>query len=217
MLTLNQAAERGVAVLGAHCDDIAIGAGATLLALCAAQPGLRVDALVLTGGGTPREEEERAALAEFCPDATLTLTVRDLPDGRLPACWEQAKEAVRTLRGGCEPGLVLAPSGHDAHQDHRLLAALVPTEFRNHTTLGYEILKWESDLQQPAVLVGVDATAKRKVELLMQHYPSQHGRTWYDRETFLGLLRVRGVQSGTRYAEGFHTTKLVVDAGEKFA
>lgn len=37
-------------VLGAHCDDIAIGAGGTLLALATAHPGLRVDALVLSGG-----------------------------------------------------------------------------------------------------------------------------------------------------------------------
>jgi len=41
--------ERVVAV-GAHCDDIAIGAGGTLLTLCRAHPGLRVDALVLSGG-----------------------------------------------------------------------------------------------------------------------------------------------------------------------
>ena len=42
----------GVVALGAHCDDIAIGAGGTLLTLCADRPGLRVDALVLSGGGT---------------------------------------------------------------------------------------------------------------------------------------------------------------------
>lgn len=202
-----------VAVLGAHCDDVAIGAGATLLSLCRARPGLRVDALVLTGAGTPREDEERTALAAFCPGAQLDLTVLDLPDGRVPVHWERAKEAVHALRGACDPDLVLAPSPHDAHQDHRGLAAIVPTEFRNHPTLGYEILKWESDLAQPSVFVAVDDVAAEKVELLHAHYPSQHGRTWFDAETFLGLMRVRGVQNGTRYAEGFHTSKLQLWAG----
>lgn len=42
-------------VLGAHCDDAAIGAGGTLLTLCRANPGLRVTALVLVGAGTGRE------------------------------------------------------------------------------------------------------------------------------------------------------------------
>ena len=210
MIALLPDVDRGVAVLGAHCDDIAIGAGATLLGLCAAVPGLVVHALILTGAGTPREAEERAALAAFCPGAQLQVTVGDLPDGALPAYWAQAKGTVRALRRQCDPDLVLAPAPHDAHQDHRTLAELVPTEFRTHTTLGYEILKWESDLAQPAVLFPVEETAARKVELLHRHYPSQHQRTWFNAESFLGLMRVRGVQSGVRYAEGFLCSKLVI-------
>jgi len=87
-----------VVALGAHCDDIAIGAGGTLLTLCASRPGLRVDALVLSGGGTPREDEERAALAAFCPGADVDVTVLKMPDGRFPAHWEEAKNALEELR-----------------------------------------------------------------------------------------------------------------------
>jgi len=89
-----------VVALGAHCDDIAIGAGGTLHALCAARPGIRVDALVLSGGGTDREDEERAALAAFCPGADLDVTVHKMPDGRLPAHWDEAKNALEELRAG---------------------------------------------------------------------------------------------------------------------
>lgn len=215
MSALASLAPSAVAVLGAHCDDVAIGAGATLLGLARATPGLRVDALVLSGGGTEREAEERAALAAFCPGSRMTVTVLDLPDGRFPAHWEQAKEAVRAFRGlltgGREPDLVLAPSGYDAHQDHRTLAALVPTEFRSHPTLGYEILKWESDLRQPSVLVPArESDARAKTALLHEHYPSQRGRTWFDDDAFLGLMRVRGVQAGMSWAEGFHTDKVVL-------
>lgn len=215
MSALASLAPSAVAVLGAHCDDVAIGAGATLLGLTRASPGLRVDALVLSGGGTEREAEERAALAAFCPGARLSVTVLDLPDGRFPSHWEQAKEAVRafrgTLTGDREPDLLLAPSSHDAHQDHRTLATLVPTEFRSHPTLGYEILKWESDLRQPLVLVpATESDARAKAALLHEHYPSQRGRTWFDDDAFLGLMRVRGVQAGASWAEGFHTNKIVL-------
>jgi LmbE family N-acetylglucosaminyl deacetylase len=143
--------ERIVAV-GAHCDDIAIGAGGTLLTLCHARPGIRVDALVLTGGGGEREQEERAALAAFCPGADLRLTVHKLPDGRLPAHWDEAKRAVEELRAGTEPDLVLAPRTDDAHQDHRGLAKLMTTAFRDHLVLGYEIVKWDGDLGRPSAL-----------------------------------------------------------------
>ncbi|MGH3906608.1 MAG: PIG-L deacetylase family protein [Pseudonocardiaceae bacterium] len=200
-------------VLGAHCDDVAIGAGGTLLTLCRANPGLRVTALVLVGAGTGREAEERMALAAFCPKAELEVTVLDLPDGRVPAQWGQAKEALEKLRPRCDPDLVLAPSMHDAHQDHRELAHLVPTVFRDHLVLGYEILKWDGDLAQPqAYLPLADEVLAEKSALLHQHYPSQRGRNWFDTDAFGGLARIRGVQCQARYAEAFHVSKFVISA-----
>ncbi|WP_323793268.1 PIG-L deacetylase family protein [Nocardioides sp.] len=200
-----------VVVLGAHCDDIAIGAGGTLLAWCLARPGLRVRALVLSGGGTARETEEHAALAALCPDADLEVTVLDLPDGRFPTHWERAKDALEEFRRGCEPDLVLAPSEHDHHQDHRGLARLVPTVFRDHLVLGYEILKAEADLRQPLVFVPLTTDVlSEKCRVLHASYPSQASRTWFDDETFRGLARVRGVQGGHHYAEGFHPVRLSI-------
>ncbi|MFF4774468.1 PIG-L deacetylase family protein [Microtetraspora fusca] len=212
MIALRPGPLTRIAALAAHCDDIAIGAGGTLLTICAARPGLRVDALVLSGGGTEREEEERAALAAFCPGADLRLTVGKLPDGRLPAHWEEAKAAVEELRACGDPDLLLAPNRADAHQDHRGLAELVPTAFRNHLALGYEIAKWDGDLGRPSIYQPLaDEVAEEKVALLLRHYPSQRHRPWYDREAFLGLARLRGIECHARYAEAFHVTKLTLD------
>lgn len=203
-----------VVLLGAHCDDIAVGAGGTLLTLCRANPELRVKALVLTGGGTARAEEERAALNAFCPKASLELTVLELLDGRVPAHWQRAKEAVEQLRTRCDPDLVLAPAPHDAHQDHRELARLVPTAFRDHLVLGYEILKWDGDLAQPQLYQPLtEGVLEEQIALLHEHYPSQRHRAWFDAESFTGLARIRGVQCHERYAEGFHISKLVLDIG----
>jgi LmbE family N-acetylglucosaminyl deacetylase len=203
---------RKVVALGAHCDDIAIGAGGTLLALCAANPGLRVDALVLSGGGTAREDEERAALRAFCPGADLEVTVHKLPDGRLPAHWDEAKSALEELRGRTDPDVLLAPRVEDAHQDHRGLAQLVPTAYRDHLVLGYEIVKWDGDLGRPNAYQPLSPElAEKKVELLQQHYASQRHRPWYDREAFLGLARIRGIECHARYAEAFHVSKLILE------
>ncbi|GAA1861012.1 PIG-L family deacetylase [Pseudonocardia ailaonensis] len=199
-----------IAVLGAHCDDIGIGAGGTLLSLCRSRPGLRVRAVVLCGGDPVRQREERAALAAFSPGADLEMTFLDIPDGRLPASWERAKEALESFRLTCEPDLVLATAQHDNHQDHRGLARLVPTVFRDHLVLGYEIVKAEPDLAQPTVFWPLTAeVVADKIALLHAHYPSQTARPWFDEETFRGLLRIRGVQSGNRYAEGFHPTRML--------
>lgn len=203
-----------LAVLGAHCDDIAIGMGGTLLTLARAHRGLRVHALVLSGAGTERETEEREALAAFCPDAELTLTVLDVPDGRAPQHWDRIKVALSTFRRSCEPDVVFATQRHDAHQDHRVLAELVPTEFRDHLTLGYEILKWETDTPTPNVYSPLDAaTAEEKVKLLHAHYPSQLQHDWFDELSFLGLSRLRGVQCRSPHAEAFVVDKMTVDFG----
>jgi LmbE family N-acetylglucosaminyl deacetylase len=212
MMTVNSARPRAVVALGAHCDDIAIGAGGTLLFMCEANPRLRVDVLVLSGGGTEREDEERAALAAFCPAAELRITVLKVPDGRLPAHWDEAKEAIEDLRANISPDLIFAPNLFDAHQDHRGLAELTPTAFRDHLVLGYEIVKWDGDLGRPNAFQALDAALlAAKVELLQRHYASQRDRPWYDREAFLGLSRIRGIECGARYAEAFYVNKIALD------
>jgi LmbE family N-acetylglucosaminyl deacetylase len=212
MLTVAHARPRAVAALGAHCDDVAIGAGATLLFICEANPGLRVDVLVLSGGGSEREDEERSALAAFCPGANLQVTVLKLQDGRLPAHWDEAKVAVEDFRAQTSPDIVFAPNRFDAHQDHRGLAKLAPTAFRDHFVLGYEIVKWDGDLGQPSAYQALNAMLlEAKVDLLFEHYPSQRHRPWYDREAFLGLARIRGIECGARYAEAFHVNKISMD------
>ncbi|MGH3864463.1 PIG-L deacetylase family protein [Actinokineospora sp.] len=212
MISLSTPRLSRIAALGAHCDDIAIGAGATLFTVCSANPGVRVDALVLSGGGTAREEEEHAALAAFCPGADVRLTVLKLPDGRLPAHWEEAKDALVDLRGRTIPDLLLGPNRSDAHQDHRGLAELVPQVFRDHLVLGYEVVKWDGDLGRPAAYQPMTAAvAETKIALLQRNYPSQRHRPWYDREVFLGLARIRGIECGSRYAEAFHVDKVVLD------
>lgn len=202
-----------VAVVGAHCDDIAIGLGGTLLTLARrATLPLSVHALVLSGRGSPREQEEGQALAALCPGASLEVTVLDLPDGRAPGSWGRVKDELESFRRTCEPEMIFAPQRLDAHQDHRLLAEIVPTVFRDHLVLGYEILKWESDLPQPTVYHPLTpAIAQEKVRALHEHYPSQLDRDWFDDESFLGLMRIRGVQCHHRYAEGFVLEKATLD------
>jgi LmbE family N-acetylglucosaminyl deacetylase len=198
-----------VAVIGAHCDDIAIGAGATLLQLARRNADLVVHALVLTGAGTEREVEEKNALAALCAGADVRLTVHDLPDGQLPRHWGEVKDKVAAFRRTCEPDLVIGPQRHDAHQDHRLLAEILPTEFRGHMYWGYEILKWESDLPTPNVFhPAPQDVADEKTRVLHECYPSQSGKPWFDDEAFLGLMRIRGVQCRHRYAEGFVADKV---------
>jgi hypothetical protein len=46
----------------------------------------------------------------------------------------------------------------------------------------------------------------------MSSFASQRNKQWFDAETFLALLRLRGLESAspTGYAEGFHASKVAV-------
>jgi LmbE family N-acetylglucosaminyl deacetylase len=205
---------RGVLVIGAHPDDCEIGCGGTLLQLAERWPGLPVTVVVLTG--TPeRQQEARCAAALFLPGCDVTVhtfgAAHGLADGRLPAAWGQAKECLEGVAATVDVDLVLAPRPDDAHQDHRLVAGLVPTVWRDHLVLGYEIPKYDGDLGRPNLYVPLPAdVAGEKVRLLAKAYPSQTGRDWWDDETFLGLARLRGIECRARYAEAFTVTKATV-------
>lgn len=199
-----------VLALGAHPDDIEIAAGGTLLSLAERHPGLHVRYVLMTGT-QERQLEARAAARAFTPGAELEVELHDLPDGRLPAVWGQVKEILAVLARSVRPDVILAPSPGDAHQDHRTVGELVPTAFRDQLYLGYEVPKWDGDLARPNTYFPLsDEIAHRKVELLNKSYPSQHGRDWWDEETFLALARLRGMECRARYAEAFTCTKVVI-------
>ncbi|HSU34912.1 MAG TPA: PIG-L deacetylase family protein [Propionibacteriaceae bacterium] len=196
-----------VLCLGAHPDDVEIGCGGTLLEL-ATRSNTTVSTVVLTASPDRRLEAEAAA-ARFSPGSSAT--VLDLPDGRLPEHWGAAKEALEELGRRHTPDLLFVPRIDDAHQDHRLVGQLASTVWRNTLILHYEIPKWDADLVPPTHYVAVSETnARRKVELLNSSYPSQVHRDWWDDDVFLGLMRLRGIETRSRYAEGFFAAKVAL-------
>jgi LmbE family N-acetylglucosaminyl deacetylase len=209
-LSISPASPLSVLVIGAHPDDIEIGAGGTLLTLAQSQPGLRAHYVVLTGTAN-RQDEARDAARSFLPGADLGVDFHDLPEGRLPAVWERAKDALEQVARSCSPDIVIAPSRDDAHQDHRTIAEIVPTVFRDQLYLAYEIPKWDGDFGRPGTYFPLTAeVAQRKVELLHKCFPSQRHRDWWDDEVFLGLARLRGMECRAPYAEAFFCSKLVI-------
>jgi LmbE family N-acetylglucosaminyl deacetylase len=208
-LAVNRPGDRPLSILaiGAHPDDIEIGAGGTLLQLAAVESPLRAQYVVMTGS-QPRQAEARIASAAFLGSTELFVELHELPEGRLPAHWAEVKEVLEAVAKRFTPDLIFAPSTSDAHQDHRTIAEIVPTVFRNSLYLSYEIPKWDGDFWRPSVYVSMtEETAHRKVELLSKCFPSQCDRDWWGDETFLGLARLRGIECRASYAEGFGCTK----------
>lgn len=215
MISLDTLGLHEVAVLGAHCDDVAIGLGGTLLTLASSTPGLRVRRSSWQEP-TPPRDRGASCVGGIVSRRDLELTVLDVPDGYAPAYWEPIKKAVEAFGRDCHPDVVFAPHRADAHQDHRMLAELVPTVFRDHLILGgYEILKWENDTPRTSIYHPLTrAVATEKARILLKHYPSQTTHDWFDEDSFLGLSRLRGgVQSRQPHAEAFVLEKATIRFG----
>lgn len=213
-LQLAKPGERlSVLCLGAHSDDIEIGAGATLLSLV--ERGIRLDVhwCVLSGGGV-RDDEARKSAADFLAQAASSqVEVMSFRDGFFPEQGEAIKQWFEALKARVEPDIILTHRRDDAHQDHRKVCQLTWNTFRDHQILEYEIPKWDGDIGQPNVYVPVSAAAlRRKIDLLMAHFGSQRSKQWFDDETFRGLARIRGMEcrAPERYAEAFFGRKLAL-------
>lgn len=199
--------------LGAHCDDIEIGAGGTILRLLAEHPGSQVDWVVLSSN-PEREKEARAAAADFLAGAgSARVRVEAFRESFFPYQGAAIKDFFEEVKATVSPDLVLTHHRRDEHQDHRLVAELTWNTFRNHLIAEYEIPKYEGDLGHPNLFVPLSSLlAARKVELIVRHFPSQAGRSWFRPETFQAVMSLRGVESNAPdgLAEAFHCRKIVV-------
>ena len=210
VLTLAGGEAPQVVCIGAHCDDIEIGCGGTLAVLSQAWPKAHFHCLVFSGDEV-RTRESRRCLELMLGANRFNLQVLGYRDGYFPSDWADIKRSVSDLSRAVEADLVFTHASSDLHQDHRTLSELTWNHFRRHTILEYEIVKYDGDLHTPNVYVEIDdALAARKVDLLYEHFPTQQSRTWFDREAFFGLMRLRGIECNARYAEGFHVHKALV-------
>lgn len=200
--------------LGAHPDDIEIGAGGCVLRLAEQDPTLIVRWVVFTGNA-PRAAEAKASAREFLVGARNTqVDVHGFRDGFLPYDGGAVKAEFERLKLSFDPLLILTHHLADAHQDHRLIAELTHNTFRNHLILEYEIPKHDGDLGNPPILVSLSAEqAQHKAAAICRHFRSQKDRTWFREETFLALARLRGAftPNAGGYAEGFYCRKAVLE------
>jgi len=182
-----------------------------MLRLIAENPQLDVHWVVFSGDAR-RQAEARDSAAVFLAGAAKGQVVTNaFRDGFFPFQGEAVKAAFEELKRAFSPDLIFTHYRDDLHQDHRLINQLTWNTWRNHLILEYEIPKWDGDIGRPNWFVALDeATSRQKIDALMTHFPSQAEKSWFTEETFRATLRLRGVEAGAHYAEGFYARKVVL-------
>lgn len=215
--------------IGAHPDDVELGAGGTLLR--AVREGLRVGVLDLTRGelssrGTPGERRAEAKRAA----GLLGLVTREnaeLPDGGLANTQEQRRAIIPFIRA-LKPKVLLTHAAGDRHPDHAMAHGLVrdanffagvtsiETDAQPHRAARlYFFRPYRDNAQEPRFVMDISEFFERKLEVLRAHASQFHNEEYSGDEThvssarFWEAIRTRaaywGDKIGAEYGEPFHS------------
>jgi LmbE family N-acetylglucosaminyl deacetylase len=210
MIGLTPATLRTALFLGAHCDDIEIGCGASVLRLIEQYPDLHIHWVVLASNPTRAAEATRSAELFLAQAKSSSVRIEAFRNGYFPYVGADIKDFFERVKKDVSPDVIFTHYGADHHQDHRVTSELTWNTFRDHFILEYEIPKYDGGLGSPNFFV--PATAERcqqKVDYLDQCFASESNKQWFTRDTFLGLMRLRGIEcaSASGYAEAFYSRK----------
>lgn len=197
--------------LGAHCDDIEIGCGGTILRLLSERPLVEFFWVVFCSNAT-RASEARASAGAFLQGAASSrVVIHEFKDGYLPYSGAIVKDAFEALKGSFAPDIIFTHFREDRHQDHRLVSELTWNTWRDHLVLEYEIPKYDGDFGSPNFFSPLSrATLERKIDLTFEHFQSQASRQWFTRDLLQGVARVRGMEcvAPEQVAEAFYARKV---------
>ena len=197
--------------LGAHCDDIEIGAGGTLLKLFQEYKIEQVNWIVFTSNEIRKQEAVKSAEKFLTKVNNKKIIINSYRDGFLPFQGEEIKEYFEEIKKEFSPDLIFTHCRNDRHQDHRLISDLTWNTWRTQLILEYEIPKYDGDLGIPNFYVALneDFIIKRNT-ILLETFASQSSKHWFDDATFSALPRLRGLESATLFAEAFYVRKLIL-------
>ncbi len=199
--------------LGAHCDDIEIGCGGTILKLAGLADSVQIKWVVFCSTDVRKREAEQSADLFLTDVANKDIEIMNFRDGFLPSAWSSVKTEFERIKEKSLPDIVFTHFRHDLHQDHRTLNELTWNTFRNHFILEYEIPKYDGDIGNPNLFVTIDRDLlNKKIEILHKCFKSQLQKQWFDETLLTSLPRLRGMEcaSETNFAEAFYSRKLTL-------
>lgn len=211
MISLKLIAKQNLNLLciGAHCDDIEIGCGGTILKILDEYQVNSVMWIVFSSNEIRKKEAQISAESFLHEIEKKTIKIESYKDGFLPDSFAEIKESFEQIKNSYNPDLIFTHYRNDIHQDHHLLGDLTWNTFRNHLILEYEIPKFDGDFGIPNFYVPLEEEiVKRKNEIIINSFQSQVKKHWFNNETFNAILRLRGMESVSKFSEAFYARKI---------
>lgn len=204
-----------ILVLAPHTDDGELGAGGTVARFIEERKKVFYAVFSICEESVPkkmprdilqRELKKAAQVLGISADGLFIFKfkVREFPQFR-----QQILEEIVKLRKKIKPDLVILPSLNDLHQDHKTLSEEALRVFKDITVLGYEI-PWNNLRFNAVCCIHLEKRHITKKMAALKSYKSQYFRKYFDKEFFVKLANMRGMQISKEYAEAFDVLRLVI-------
>jgi len=199
--------------LGAHCDDIEIGCGGTIMKLARTLKNAEIQWVVFSSDDRRGKEASDSAKDFLRGVKKKKIQINRFRNSFFPYHGAEIKEHFEKMKQEYNPDIIFTHYREDLHQDHRLISELTWNSFRDHLILEYEIPKFDGDFGSPNFFVHLDDNiCRKKIDKILKYFQSQFDKRWFTRDTFLSILRLRGMESNApkKYAEGFYCRKIII-------
>ena len=195
-----------ILILSPHTDDGELGCGATISKFI--EIGHNVKIIYFSYCGNQRLIKEAKLASQVLGIdnySLLEFQVRHFPEQR-----QKILQYLYDFNQTNHIDIVFTPTLSDLHQDHQVITAECLRAFRDCSIFGYE-LPWNNIQFTTNCFFSLQ---RKNIDLKLKAlncYDSQKHNYYFKSSFFLSVMRTRGTQMGTRYAESFEVIKLVLN------
>ncbi|HET9888442.1 MAG TPA: PIG-L family deacetylase [bacterium] len=194
---------RRLLFLGAHPDDIELGAGALIHRIAGS---CELNCVTLSENRKTKDlsgllDQHRRSLTSL---GVLTQNIR-LEGFETRRFFERRQDILDRFMGfrrELEPDLVFVHSPHDVHQDHNVMTNEALRAFRGTTVLGYEILR-SSNGFMPQLLVEVSSEDVASKVAALTMYEVYRDKSYFNPDVIRASMLRNGELAELPFAEGF--------------
>jgi LmbE family N-acetylglucosaminyl deacetylase len=205
---------RRILAVGAHTDDVELGAGGFLARAKREGAAIKVVALSRAESSLPEgapvdalEREFRSSMEVLGADE---VHVGGYPVRRLQEHRQDVLDELIRIRKGFQPDLVLTMHSQDSHQDHAVVHAESVRAFRGVSLLGYELPWNQRETRQEMFVELTEDDLAQKMRMLACYGTQQQlSRSYMDPEVTRAMALTRGLQSRLPLAEMFEVVTMI--------